>query len=293
MIPNSIAFVNGKGGCGKTSVCANVAGLLANSGWKVCIVDLDHQANLARNFGYLDHKDNDMGAALLEALTIEDRTLRVPLRDVRPGLDIIPGGKTLRFLAAGLQGIQFDQLLLARELAHIAGDYDLILIDTPPAGGPMTSLALGAAEGVVIPVNLDYATLDGLEVVGPDFEQARQAGNVGLRLLGVVLFAMPSSGTRVKREFREVAEEALNGIAPVFENEIRLTAASGYHQRRDALVSFEYEGVATSEAKTRLQALRKGETTGGYSSAASGLAGDYAGLTEEIVKSLRNEGHVS
>jgi len=289
MIPNSIAVVNGKGGCGKTSVVANVAGLLANSGWKVLIVDLDHQANMARNFGYIDHEDNDMGAALLEALTIDGRDLRVPLRDVRPGLDVIPGGKTLRFVAAGLQGIQFDQLLLARKLAPIAGDYDLIVIDTPPAGGPMTSLALGAVEGVVIPVNLDYATLDGLEVVGPDFEQARQAGNTALRLLGVVLFAMPTSGTRVTREFREAAVEALKGIAPVFEHEIRLTAASGYHQRRDARVAFEYEAVANSEAKTRLQALRTGKTTGGYSSAASGLAGDYAGLTEEIVRSLHKE----
>jgi len=299
VIPDSITFVNGKGGVGKTSICVNTAGLLANSGWKVLIVELDKQANLARNLGYRDHPDNDHGKALFQALLIEDHELTVPLRDVRPGLDVISAGKTMKPLAAGLTATRFDHLLLGRKLAPLAGDYDLILIDAPPDGGPMTQLALGASEGVVIPVNADYGTLDGLEIIGEDFAEAREAGNTLLRLLGVALFQMPTSATRVREEIRDAAVEVLAGIAPVFESEIRQTTAAGFHQRRDARLSYEYEHAAQNEIKDKMQALKSGDRTAlaargaGYSSSASGLAADYAGLVEEIIIRLRDRSGVA
>ena len=58
MIPNSIVITNGKGGVGKTSLVANVAGLAAASGWRVLVIDADPQGNLARDLGVLDIADD-------------------------------------------------------------------------------------------------------------------------------------------------------------------------------------------------------------------------------------------
>ena len=61
MLYNSIAFVNGKGGVGKTSITANTAGILANSDWRVLAVDLDRQGNLQKDLGYREDERHDDG----------------------------------------------------------------------------------------------------------------------------------------------------------------------------------------------------------------------------------------
>ena len=97
-IPNTIAFANGKGGVGKTSLSANCGGLAAAGGWRVLILDLDPQGNLARDLGY----DVADGQDLLNALITG--TEPPLLKDVRPGLDVVPGGPTL----ADIQGLMFS-----------------------------------------------------------------------------------------------------------------------------------------------------------------------------------------
>ena len=63
MIPNSILTINGKGGVGKTSLVANIAGLTAASGWRVLAIDTDPQGNLARDLGVLPQADR--GASVI------------------------------------------------------------------------------------------------------------------------------------------------------------------------------------------------------------------------------------
>ena len=169
---NSIACVNGKGGVGKTSVVANVAGILANSGWKVLAVDLDPQGNLQKDLGYRSHPDHDHGATMFRALTAAEAIAPV-LTDVRENLDVVPGGEQLVYADAGLGRQGFDQRLLAARLAPIADQYDVIMIDCPPAGGIMGTLAMGAARGLIIPVKADDGSTEGLELVARQFEQAK------------------------------------------------------------------------------------------------------------------------
>ena len=68
MIPNSMTVANGKGGVGKTTLAANVAGVLAATGWQILLVDLDRQGNLQRDLGYRESDSNDAGVALKRAL---------------------------------------------------------------------------------------------------------------------------------------------------------------------------------------------------------------------------------
>jgi chromosome partitioning protein len=289
MLHNTIATANGKGGVGKTSITANTAGVLANSGWHVLAVDLDRQGNLEKDLGYRDHPDNDHGEMLFRSLT-GDQPLSPVVRDVRPNLDVIPGGEQIFYADAGLARQGFDPRLLAAKLAPLSGDYDLIIVDCPPAGGIMTTLAMGAARGLVIPVKADDCSTEGLELVAEQFQKVRATANPDLQVLGVVIFALEAGATALRRTVRGELEAALGGVAPVFKSVIRHSARAAFDTRRAGELAHEYELVAASSKGERLKALRDPNVNLAslrhFSASADGLAGDYAALAEEIVARL-------
>src|SRR3954463_13721817 len=90
VLSRCIAVVNGKGGVGKTSLTANLAGLYAAAGYRTLAIDLDPQGNLGDDLGYLGAGLSDDGAGLVDALRAR-RAYR-PLRNVRAGLDVLAGG---------------------------------------------------------------------------------------------------------------------------------------------------------------------------------------------------------
>src|SRR5690606_31484991 len=89
VLDNTVAVVNSKGGVGKTSIVANVAATAALGGWRTLAIDLDPQGNLARDLGYRDRSDD--GCGLLEAVMTASPVR--PLTGVRPGLDVVAGGR--------------------------------------------------------------------------------------------------------------------------------------------------------------------------------------------------------
>ena len=290
MLHNTIAIVNGKGGVGKTSIAANTAGLLANSGWQVLAVDLDRQGNLQKDLGYREDNRNDHGDMLFRSLT-NDRPLEPVLIGIRPNLDVIPGGEQIFYADAGLARQGFDLRLLAARLAPLASDYDMIVLDCPPAGGVMSTLAMGASRGLVIPVKADDASTEGLELVASQFQHVKATTNPGLEVLGVVIFALEARATALREAVRAELSDALGDIAPVFESVIRHSARAAFDTRRAGALAHEYEQSAASLKGRRLKALREG---GGvavarlrrFSSSASGLAADYTALAEEIITRL-------
>ena len=290
MLHNVIAVANGKGGVGKTSLAANTAGILANSGWRVLAVDLDRQGNLQKDLGYRDDPRHDHGEMLFAALTGE-LDLSPVLTDVRPNLDVIPGGERLEYADAGLSRQGYDPRLLAAKLAPLAAEYDLIVLDCPPAGGVMTTLAMGAARGLVIPVKADDASTEGLELMASQFQRVKASANPDLEVLGVAIFALESGATALRETIRTELTEALGDIAPVFNSVIRHSSRSAFDTRRAGELAHEYEVDAASAKGDRLRALRQG---GGaalsnlrrFSSSADGLAGDYQSLVMEIADRL-------
>src|SRR4051812_11289724 len=126
------SVVNGKGGALKTSLVANVGALCAAAQYRTLLVDLDPQGNLGLDLGYYDR--GDRGAGLLDAMSPRRRPLNI-LREVRPNLDIVPGGPELRVWAGYAMTMGPDEqrfLGLRNAMATVAGEYDLILVDCPP-----------------------------------------------------------------------------------------------------------------------------------------------------------------
>jgi cellulose biosynthesis protein BcsQ len=288
-LTNTIAFANGKGGVGKTSVAANVAGIAALSGWRVLTVDLDPQGNLGTDLGYSQSGDTDHGAALMAA--IRDGTSLKPLRDVRPGLDAVPGGDQMDGLMTVLAPRLLDEsapaTAIANALAPIADDYDLVLLDCPPAGGVLLEAILIATRFLVIPTKRDLGSLHGLVRVARSFAAVRSHDNPHLDVLGVALFDFARQDTRILADTKERLIRNLAGAAPVFDTVIRNARKASTDMRREGLLSFEYEEAANAALRRRVSE-RVWErpyrpSSNGFSKTASGLAEDYQSLTKEIL----------
>lgn len=286
---HAVCFGNGKGGVGKTSICANVAGVAANTGWRVLAVDLDHQANLGNDLGFKGSRNDDDGAGLTDAV-MSGAPLQ-PIRRVRMGLDVIPGGSHLtrlwRWMGAE-PAMRVPRLNTALEgLAHA---YDIVVIDSPPAGGVAVDAALGASQWLVIPVKADDASLDGLELMSRQFANARRV-NPALQLAGVAMFDFSMQGSAIRREVRRTLMQDLNGIAPVYRSFIRRSERSAVDMRRAGVLAHEYAAEASTQRKAisvgeRIKASRSGTPIKSYSSAAGGLAEDYRKLAGEVLLSL-------
>ena len=282
MIPNSILVTNGKGGVGKTSLVANVAGLAAAAGWRTLAIDTDPQGNLARDLGVLT--DADDGANLHDAIL--GRTPLTPLTSVRDRLDLAPGGPALDGLTSEIHTIMARGqyltalTLLETALTPIAGDYDLIIIDSPPGERAIQTLAARTAHHLVIPTAPDDCSIDGLGAVFGRFHHLRtEGGNPHLNILGIALTLTVTQATAVQRRVRHTLAELLDDRVDVFHTTIRFAQAAAVACRRDGRLAHEYEHAALTAEPWYSTTT----PTENFSRAATGLANDYQQLTNEIL----------
>ncbi len=280
-----IAIANGKGGVGKTTLTAGLAGQAAASGLRVLVVDTDPQGNLGRDLGYGAADGASLALSITHGLPLD------VIRDVRERLDVVSGGSSLwdvgaAFTARGARGQTLPGLRPALDRVRPQGrkaDYDLVLIDTPPGEPILQDLVFASADFLIIPTRSDEASLDGLVVIAQRFAAAR-AVNPGLTLLGVALFGVRRGSTRLLTSVRAALQETLGGAAPVFGSAIRHLESAAVDMRSNGLLPYEL-----------VDAHRGGHRGGllsGHSSAA-GLAGDYAALADEVIAAVHERHHRS
>jgi chromosome partitioning protein len=303
-LTNAIVVANGKGGVGKTSVVANVGGLAAAGGWKVLAVDLDPQGNLGRDLGYLTDGRSDRGQALFAAIQAHfagHREPPEPLRDVRPNLDVIPGGtytRDLNDILARHTSRNLDAIkVLQAVLEPLAASYNLLLFDCPPRGDLLQDAALAASRRLVVPTTFDDGSVDGLTLMAEAVQEAR-VRNPDLELLGVVLFNFASQARQLVREVTEEVTAGLGDIAPVWRPAIRSAPRAARDTRRRGLLAHEYEAAALAAASSprdgqrpvdQVAAAEIGLVAGSsrrYSSAAGTLAGDYQQLADQLLEAF-------
>lgn len=282
-----IAIVNGKGGVGKTSLTANLAGLYAAAGYRTLAIDLDPQGNLGDDLGYLGAGLSDNGVELVNALRAR-RPFR-PLQDVRPGLDVIAGGAALEELNSDFYGRHVGPdtvLAFAESLAQIATDYELILVDCPPGNDALQESALAAARWVVIPTKSDPSSRAGLQIVAARFSAIRQHYNPELQLLGVVLFGVNSAATRLIAEARRALGEDLGLPEVLCESSIRHVEAAAFDARTRGQLVHELERDV-HKGPSRFELLRMDketrQRTRTLAASAGSLAADYQRVAEELL----------
>jgi chromosome partitioning protein len=154
------AFVNQKGGTGKTTTALNLGASLAELGQKVLVVDLDSQANLTYGLGYeTDAAQNTYHLMTDPAVPVSQITIATSLAN----LYLAPGSIVMANADFELRQIVMGEEILRGKMEEARKDYNYIFIDCPPSLGPIVGSAVLAADGLVIPVPLQQFSVIGLK----------------------------------------------------------------------------------------------------------------------------------
>jgi chromosome partitioning protein len=197
-----IAVINQKGGVGKTTTTVNLGAALAQRGYRVLLLDMDPQANLTVHVD----KRPDLESHTLTSLLVED----VPLRDlVQPttleNLAVVPSDTSL----AGVEQVLANRIgreTILREALEVfpdASSYDFVLFDCPPSLGVLSANALVAADHVVIPMQAEYLSLQGMAKLLEVIQLVQKRLNPSLQIacvLPCMLDARTNLSTEVLRE---------------------------------------------------------------------------------------------
>ena len=176
-MPETIAVLSQKGGTGKTTTVRTLTDVLRRVGFSVLAIDLDPQGNLS---DYLD-VDPDATPTIGDVLAG-----RAKAKDaVHNG--VIPANLNLAEAELALGGKMGRELTLKKAIRTVAGDFDIVLIDCPPALGLLTVNALVAADYALLSAEAQYFALQGVEQALEVIELARETLNPDLQWLGVML----------------------------------------------------------------------------------------------------------
>jgi len=190
-----IALINQKGGVGKTTTAVNLGAAIANSGKRVCMIDLDPQAHLTLHLGI---EDDQINRTVYDLLVDPDCTAEQAVVHARENLDAILAEVDLAGAEPELAATNDRQRILRDKFAAIEGRYDYVLVDCPPSLGTLTLNALALVNEVVVPMQAHFLALQGvgklLETVG----LVCQGVNPELRVTGIIICMHESQTTLAK-----------------------------------------------------------------------------------------------
>jgi len=180
----TISLANQKGGVGKTTSAVNCAAAVGALGKRVLLVDLDPQGNATSGVGIqrkkikLSSYDLMIGRAKASEAVIETAFTN---------LSVIPAQISLTGAEFELIDIEKRELLLKNALAEIEDAYDYTIIDCPPSLGILSINALAASSGVIIPMQCEFYSLEGLSQLMLTIKQVKKLYNPQLEITGILI----------------------------------------------------------------------------------------------------------
>ena len=191
-----IAITNQKGGVGKTTTTVNLAASLAVTRHSVLLIDLDPQGNATMGCG-IEKNEVEYSSCSLLLDDVEFKDVVVTSEGL--GFDVISSNADLTAAEVELMSVDERERRLAKALAPVRADYEYILIDCPPSLNLLTLNALVAADSVLVPMQCEYYSLEGLSALLETFSQVRKSVNPKLDLEGL-LRTMFDSRSRLTKE---------------------------------------------------------------------------------------------
>jgi chromosome partitioning protein len=203
----TIAIANQKGGVGKTTTTINLSTSMALAEKDILVIDTDPQGNLTTGFGInRETLDKSLYDVYLDNYSIEDSIKETSI----PHLYIIPSTIDLLAVEVELVNRTDRERVLANALLKIKDRFRYIFIDCPPSLGLLTLNSLVAADSVIVPVQCEYYSLEGLSLLSRTIKLVRNSFNPNLDIEGILLTMFDQRNTlsrqvadEVRRFFRE------------------------------------------------------------------------------------------
>jgi len=206
-----ITVINQKGGTGKTTITMNLGVALALMGKKILLIDFDPQANLTYSFGIRNPK-NTIVEVLQGKQTIQTILVK------KEGLDIAPSSSLLADLEVSIINKIGREQLLQDRLKGLK-EYDYVFIDSPPSLSILTINALTTAGEVLIPLQMEILSLQGLTQLLKTIDEVKNILNKKLRITGIVVSMYDGR----RRLSSEILNEIKNNLKEkVFNSLIRI-----------------------------------------------------------------------
>jgi chromosome partitioning protein len=221
-----LGIVNQKGGVGKTTTAINLAACLALEGLKILLADCDPQANATSGLGI---QRDDNRNSIYDVLMGDASAAQVLLPTEIVNLTLLPGSKNLTGANIELANADDRALKLRAALETIQKDYDLVILDCPPALDLLTLNSLAAADSLIVPMQAEYFALEGISELVSTLERVRAAFNPRLTIEGVLL-TMYDDRTNLAQQVTDTLREFFKDrlFRTVIPRNIRLAEAPSH-----------------------------------------------------------------
>jgi chromosome partitioning protein len=221
-----IAVTNQKGGVGKTTTVVNLAASLAVADMNVLVVDTDAQANCSSGLGI---QKNSLEISIYDALIQSEPLTSVMCNTELDNLKIIPADRSLTGAVVEMLELPDREFILKRLLSPILGQFDFVIIDSPPSLNILTLNGLVAAHSVLVPIQCEYFALEGLTDLFDTLSRVRRTLNPLLSVQGILL-TMFDERTNLSLQVREelkkhFADKVLDTVIP---RNVRLAEAPSF-----------------------------------------------------------------
>ena len=221
----TLVVANQKGGVGKTTTALNLAASLSAASRSVLLVDLDSQKNSTSGSGITERLSN---LTLLDVLIDEEPISSIILK-TEYKFDLIPASQDLISAEMELINKSNPTALLKKKLNQVKQNYDYIVIDCPPSLGMLSVSALRAADQVLIPLQCEYYSLEGLASMSKTIEEINSSTGDEIKI-SVILRTMFDIRNKSARDVsseleKHFANELCSTIIP---RNVKLSEAPSY-----------------------------------------------------------------
>ena len=220
------SIVNQKGGVGKTTTAINIATAMSAIGKKVLLIDMDPQGNASTGLGVdVSERQNTIYEVIIGQIDASEAIIKTKI----PNLKIITSTVDLSASEVELVNIEQREFLLKNSLEKIVADFDIIIIDCPPSLGLLTLNALCASDSILIPMQCEFFSLEGLSHLLNTVGLIKDNLNQNLAISGIIL----TMHDKRNKLTEQVEEDVRNFLGDkVYENyiprNVKLSEAPSY-----------------------------------------------------------------
>lgn len=220
-----ISVVNQKGGVGKTTTSLNIATCLAVTKKKTLLIDFDPQSNLSSGLGYRNQEKSIYNLLIEKDKNIKDYIIKTKVDN----LDIIPSNIDLSAFETDIFTQKNREFFLKNKLDNISEEYNYIIIDCPPSLGFLTINALSASDKVLIPMQCEFFSLEGISYLLETLDRIKTNFNSKLSILGV-LFTMYDKRNKITTQIENDVRSCLGDFVfnTIIPRNVKLTESTSF-----------------------------------------------------------------